>query len=285
MTDENLSWEDTVKLLRQDPEQKKLVRECYFDDPLTEAAKRFADSDEWAAVRELLHSAPGTALDIGAGRGISSFALSYDGWKVTALEPDPSLLIGAGAIRQLAKESGLAIDVVENYGESLPFDDSSFDLVYVRQVLHHAKDLFSFAREVARVLKPGGTFIATREHVISKPEDLKAFLEQHNSNNYSGCENAYLLKDYKYALTRGGLKIAKILGPSDSVINYYPTTYEEWYDIHTRPFTKVIGRNAVKATMTRDHVIGRLSLKFLSSCGTMRNNTPGRLYSFVSKKP
>ena len=50
--------------------------------------------------------------------------------------------------------------------------------------------------EVARVLKPGGTFIATREHVISKKEDLPVFLANHPLHRFYGGENAFVLQKY-----------------------------------------------------------------------------------------
>ena len=42
--------------------------------------------------------------------------------QVTAVEPDPSDLVGAGAIRALSKETGVAIEVVEAFGEAVPID-------------------------------------------------------------------------------------------------------------------------------------------------------------------
>ena len=124
------TWEQAVQWLRRQPDQEALVRGCYYDDPLLAAAQRFADSEEWQAVKIFLPGSGGQALDLGAGRGISSYALARDGWQVTALEPDPSPLVGAAAIKTLAQETGLPIRVVEDYGEMLPFDDCTFDLVY-----------------------------------------------------------------------------------------------------------------------------------------------------------
>lgn len=58
--------------------------------------------------------------------------------------------------------------------------------VFARQVLHHARNLEMLCREVSRVLKPHGIFIATREHVISKPEDLARFLKKHPLHQFYG---------------------------------------------------------------------------------------------------
>ena len=167
-TESRMSWEGAVAELKRQPDAEELVKACFYDDPLIEAAQRYWQSTEWQSVRSYLPSRPGTALDVGSGRGISAYALARDGWQVTALEPDSSHSVGAGAIRTLAQDSGLAIDVTQTWGEELPFASASFDLVHCRQVLHHARDLGQLCRQIGRVLKPGGVFVATREHVISR---------------------------------------------------------------------------------------------------------------------
>jgi SAM-dependent methyltransferase len=45
---------------------------------------------------------------------------------------------------------------VRGVGEMLPFIDNSFDAVFSLAVLEHVKDPFTCAREIVRVLKPGG---------------------------------------------------------------------------------------------------------------------------------
>lgn len=45
---------------------------------------------------------------------------------------------------------------VRGVGEVLPFVDNSFDAVFSIAVLEHVKDPFTCAREIVRVLKPGG---------------------------------------------------------------------------------------------------------------------------------
>jgi ubiquinone/menaquinone biosynthesis C-methylase UbiE len=51
--------------------------------------------------------------------------------------------------------------------EQLPFDDSSFDIVYSWGVLHHSPDTEQAFREVNRVLRPGGVFRGMVYHVPS----------------------------------------------------------------------------------------------------------------------
>jgi len=222
-----MTWEQAVEWLRGQPGQEALVKACFFDDPLLEAAKRFHQSEEWVETRKRLPDPPGKVLDLGAGRGISSYALAKDGFAVTALEPDPSSLVGAGAICSLAEESGLPITVVQEWGEQLPFPDHSFDLAHGRQVLHHARDLPGLCREVARVLKPGGAFLATREHVVDRPEDLPFFLAGHPLHHLYGGENAFSLPQYIAAIEEAGFWFSEILAPFDSAINYFPATWNQ----------------------------------------------------------
>lgn len=254
--------------LRRQPEQSELVRWCFYDDPLSEAAERYYASTEWRAVRALLPAAPGSVLDVGAGRGIASYALARDGWRVSALEPDPSDLVGAGAIRALAREAGLTIDVRQSRGESLPFPDESFTLLHGRQILHHAQDLGRFCREVARVLESGGTFLFTREHVISKQEDLPVFLAAHPLHSRYGGERAYLLDEYLRALENSGLVLTSVFNPYQSDINLYPETRSSLK-------RRVARKLRLPAAVVPEALIGLLG---------RRCDTPGRLYTFVGRK-
>ena len=275
---EKISWEAAVVWLKNQPDQTELVRACYFDDPLVEAANRYYESSEWHAVREFLPEEPGVALDIGAGRGISSYALARDGWKTTALEPDHSSIVGAEAIRALAKETGFSIHVEEKWGEQLPFADETFDIVHGRQVLHHSRDLQQLCFEVGRVLKKGGIFIATREHVISHHEDLDAFLADHPLHHLYGGENAYLLQDYVRSIKSAKLKLLKILGPYDSVINFFPMTSEEMKSYYIKRVKSTFGKNIGKA------LCNDFFYKIYLSIKTKIDNNPGRLYTFICTK-
>ena len=272
MTAKFISWEEAVLWLKGQPDQQELVRACFYDDPLDAAAERYHASTEWLEVQGLLRGRPTRAvLDLGAGRGISSYALARDGWQVTALEPDPSEVVGAGAIRNLAAEKGLSIRVVESWGETLPFPDNNFDLVYARQALHHARDLDLLCREIARVLKPGGMLLATREHVISRIEDLPAFLEGHPLHRLYGGENAFTLERYRQAITGSGIRLTKVLATYASNINLYPASDAD---------VKAKVERKLKMSIPRD-VFGKIVVPLLN----FANREPGRLYTFIGCKP
>jgi SAM-dependent methyltransferase len=265
-----LTWEGAVLWLREQPEQRELVRACFYDDPLEAAAARYHASNEWRAMRPLLPALPGRALDLGAGRDIASYALARDGFEVSALEPDGSPVVGAAAIRALARASGLAIDVRQEWGERLPFEPASFDLVFGRAVLHHARDLPALGREVARVLRPGATFVAAREHVLSAPGDLPAFLEAHPLHRLYGGENAHLQKEYLEAIRGAGLEVVRVLNPLASEVNLFPETREGF-------------REALRRRLGLPWR-GLLPLAALPLLGALVR-TPGRLYTFVARRP
>jgi len=152
MTISLLSWEDAVRWYRDQPGNEAEVRDNYFDLPVLQAAERYAKSEEFAEVLRLLGAGENRRiLEPGAGNGIASFALARSGWVVTALEPDESAEVGAGAIREIVEQTGLPINVVQEFGELLPFEDESFDAIHARQVLHHASD---HCRDLAETCGP-----------------------------------------------------------------------------------------------------------------------------------
>ena len=277
---EPMSWEDAVAWLRQQPDQRQLVLDAFYDDPLLSAAKRYAACSEWQEVARFLGGRSGTALDVGAGRGIASYALARQGFAVTALEPDPSPIVGAAAIRALAREEQLPIEVVEEFSERLPFADGAFDVVFARAVLHHTSDLEAACREMFRVLRPGGVFFGLREHVISKQADLDRFLKQHPLHRLYGGENAFLLPRYVDALRSAGFADIDVLSPLTSPINLFPYTAET---LRLAVIEK-LSRKIPLAPLWRGVFASQPLFDMLLKGGERFDHRPGRLYSFICTK-
>ena len=275
-----MTWEEAVRWYRAQPGNEDAVRANYFDLPVLGAAKRYAAGEEFEEVLRLFGVGNRRAvLDLGAGNGIASFALAQCGWRVTALEPDPSDEVGAGAIRALQKELELPMEVVAFANDGLPFPDANFDAAFARQVLHHVPDLDDTLGELFRILKPGGLLLATREHVVRDGRELRAFRENHPLHRLYGGENAHPLETYLDAAKGAGFAVLDVWGPLQSILNFAPRTEPE--------------RRAEMQRIARERWcgLGRLaawSPGFVAAsvrAATSRNASPGRIYSFLFRKP
>ena len=93
-------------------------------------------------------------LDIGAGRGnVANRVLQVSkGAEVYAVEPSEK------RVSAMRREFP-AIKCSVAGAESLPFPDSYFDKAYTTMAFHHFADIDKALREVARVLKEGGSFV------------------------------------------------------------------------------------------------------------------------------
>jgi SAM-dependent methyltransferase len=112
-------------------------------------------TDNWddERFREVIlkHLRPDMAvLDLGAGAGLVK-QMNFRGLArlVFGIDPDPRV-----------RHNPFLDRAYEGFADRLPFSSQSFDLVFCDNVLEHLDDPESVLREVARVLKPGGTFLA-----------------------------------------------------------------------------------------------------------------------------
>lgn len=95
-------------------------------------------------------------LDVGTGDGTYALEAARRGAKVTGIDLDPAMLAAA---RVRARSAGVAITFHEASAETLPFDDGSFDVVFAVTVLCFVSDADAAAREMTRVLAPGGRLV------------------------------------------------------------------------------------------------------------------------------
>ena len=277
---EKMTWEDAVRWYRAQPNNMEAIRANYFDLPVFEAAKRYATGEEFAEVLRLLGKGNGrTCLDVGAGNGIASYALAINGWQVTALEPDSSDEVGAGAISSIATQAGVPITVLREWGERIPLPDQSQDAVHARQVLHHAADLGGMMRELSRILKPGGIFLSTRDHVVDDDKQLAQFRANHPLHHLYGGENAFSLDQYKSAFTAAGLDLQKEYGPLDSILNFYPGTEAQRLD-----FPRAFAARRYRG-MGRYLLWSGAYRRWQLTIAKRSCEGPGRAYSFLAVKP
>ena len=116
------------------------------------------------------------ALDVGCGGGILAEEFAGMGFQVTGIDPSELSLTTA---RQHAQAMGLSIQYREGTGESIPFADNAYPVVYCCDVLEHVRDLPKVISEIYRVSKPGGVFFfdTLNRTFISKLVAIKIWQE------------------------------------------------------------------------------------------------------------
>jgi ubiquinone/menaquinone biosynthesis C-methylase UbiE len=111
--------------------------------------------------RDAMSHATGRLLMVGPGPGTDLMFLPPAVTSVAAVEPEAEFRRMASA---LARRHGIAADIVDGIGESIPFPDNSFDSVHVGLVLCSVDDVAATLGEIRRVLAPGGRLVVL-EHV------------------------------------------------------------------------------------------------------------------------
>jgi demethylmenaquinone methyltransferase/2-methoxy-6-polyprenyl-1,4-benzoquinol methylase len=118
-----------------------------------------------------VRAAPGDrVLDVATGTGLVAEALirSY-GCSVVGLDQSEEMLAAARA--KLAVRPGIAarVQLVRGEAERLPFADAEFDALTFTYLLRYVDDPRRALRELARVVRPGGTIAALEFGLPSWP--------------------------------------------------------------------------------------------------------------------
>jgi SAM-dependent methyltransferase len=114
--------------------------------------------------------APGErVLDLGCGTGTLALmaAERAPGIEIDGLDADPEILARA---RSKTRRASVSIRFSEGFSTDLPYPDGSFDVVLSTLFFHHLEDgdKLVTAREIERVLKPGGRMVVGD---VGRPQD------------------------------------------------------------------------------------------------------------------
>ena len=125
-------------------------------------------------------------LDLGCGFGRHAFEAARRGASVVALDA------GADEVAKVRATLGAMVDAgeldadqpagaVRGNALALPFSDGTFDRVIASEVLEHIADDCSAMRELARVLRPGGTMAVTVPRCVPEAVNWALSDEYHDT--------------------------------------------------------------------------------------------------------
>jgi demethylmenaquinone methyltransferase/2-methoxy-6-polyprenyl-1,4-benzoquinol methylase len=93
----------------------------------------------------------GSVLDVASGTGLVAERLVRLGFRVTVLDQSAEMLA------QARERLGARVDVVRAGADELPFENGAFDHLTVTYLIRYVDDPAATLRELARVVRPGGT--------------------------------------------------------------------------------------------------------------------------------
>lgn len=140
---------------------------------------RLDQESEYTVLHSLLGTPPGPIVDLGCGAGLVLRRLSRDFEAVIGVDLSRPMLEEAMA---QAREHGEAADFVRAAVPPLPFNDGSLGAAVAVGFLQFVGDLPLLLREVARVLKPRGRFVARAylPGAATRPLHERAGLRHHS---------------------------------------------------------------------------------------------------------
>jgi SAM-dependent methyltransferase len=141
---------------------------------------------------------PGRVLDVGCAAGYFLQVMRESGWQVTGLEPSDAIRPEAEA--RLGEEN-----VRGGLLGSVELPSGAFDLVTMWDVIEHIPDVVGAAREVRRLLSPGGKFLIETQNVNSLAARVLGKRWQH----YKHAEHIYHFhaRTLAEALARAGFRV------------------------------------------------------------------------------
>lgn len=110
-------------------------------------------------------------VDIGAGEGYFSMMVGDDVSRRFGVAPD-QVVSACDVFPELFRYPRIRCEQIHS-GETLPYADGSFDIACSLEVVEHVEDQFRFARELYRVLKPGGMAVLSTPNVLNMNSRLR----------------------------------------------------------------------------------------------------------------
>jgi len=197
-----------------------------FDDWAKSGRDRGMEDRHWHTAKHALARMPveagETILDLGCGSGYAGRALcdTYDAGRVYGLDGSPEMTRNA---REYTDDD--RVGYVDGDFSSLPFATDSIDHVWSMEAFYYATDPGETLEEIARILRPGGTFYCAVNYY---EENVHSHAWQ---DNISIPMTRWNRSQYREAFREAGLFVAEQDNIPDQDISIpaedaFPT--EEW---------------------------------------------------------
>lgn len=201
-------------------------------------------------------------LDVGCGFGLPAFRLADKEPTVHVVGISNNASQVAGANRRAA-DLGLADRVTfENVdAHHLPYEDDSFDVVWVVETLPHL-DRLAALREFNRVVKPGGRVVITDMFLNAEPSPAElAELRDHEAK--TAMSPRLLEHDYREVVAQSGLELQELKDISAEtrrsafrMLEAVNERYDEFIERYTERILPILG--AVRDPARRRPELGYL---------------------------
>jgi len=144
-------------------------------------------------------------LDLGCGDGQLTQRIAATGARVVGVDASPQMVAAAHA-------RGIRAD--EGNAEALPYASSTFDAVFSNAALHWVRDHDAMMKQVKRVLKPGGRFVAEmggHGNVAAIRVAMTAVLARHGFGTLEDSVNYYPTPEaYRKRLLQHGFQVERV---------------------------------------------------------------------------
>jgi ubiquinone/menaquinone biosynthesis C-methylase UbiE len=175
----------------------------YFEEPL---GKEFARSVEDLGKGKSLR-----ILDMGVGRGETSFYLVDQGHNVSALEPSVDF---CEVMENVCRKFNKNLEILNCCAEQLNIPGGEFDAVIFNVSLHHCDDPGAALETAFRLLRSGGTLLLVSEPMLPffrSHERAQQLLEEfpEEYGHYDGNEHTYHYSEYVGFIKRAGFREVK----------------------------------------------------------------------------
>jgi SAM-dependent methyltransferase len=147
-------------------------------------------------------------LEVGAGSGRDTLGLVRAGARGVVLDYSPASL---AIVQRLAREQGVAVDLVRADALAMPFRDGVFDVVFHQGLLEHFRDPMPLLRENARITRSGGRVVVDVPQTFHLYTVMKQTLIALN-RWFAGWETQFSPAELERRCVAAGLRVRRTYG-------------------------------------------------------------------------